>query len=256
MHLLQTGIHYPTQTKATKNMKRILALQHAWECPTGTLGEILQERSIVCEILNVEEERIPAPDGYDAIIALGGPQHVYEADKYPYFAPEKELIRTAIEQDIPFLGICLGGQLLADTLGSAIRLHDTTEIGFFAVPLTIDGMQDPLFAGLPGYQTVFHWHEDIFDLPAEGTLLATSETTTNQAFRYGQHAYGLQYHIELNSDMFDLWLGYPEFKKAIISSIGIDAYTYIERERHAQYGIYRDHTRTLFENFLKIGNLI
>jgi GMP synthase (glutamine-hydrolysing) len=237
-------------------MKRILALQHAWECPTGTLGEILQERGIVCETLNVEEERIPAPDGYAAIIALGGPQHVYEAEKYPYFAAEKELIRAAIAQDIPYLGICLGGQLLADTLGSLVKLHDITEIGFFDVPLTADGMLDPLFAGLSGYQTVFHWHEDIFDLPQEGTLLATSETTPNQAFRHGRCAYGLQYHIELNADLFDLWLGLPAFKTAIIDSVGIDEFTRIERDRRAQYETYRAHTRTIFENFLKIGNLL
>ncbi len=237
-------------------MKRILALQHAWECPTGTLGEILQEHGIVCETLNVEEERIPTPDGYAAIIALGGPQHVYEAEKYPYFATEKELTRAAIAQDIPYLGICLGGQLLADTLGSTVKQHDITEIGFFDVPLTVDGKQDPLFAGLPGYQTVFHWHEDIFELPPEGTLLATSETTPNQAFRYGRRAYGLQYHIELNADLFDLWLGLPAFKTAIIDSVGIDEFTRIEHDRRTQYETYRDHTRTIFENFLKIGNLI
>ncbi len=236
-------------------MQRILVLQHAWDCPLGTLGEILQERNITCDILNVEEERIPAPDAYNAIIALGGPQHVYEAEKYPYFASEKELIRAAIERDIPFLGICLGGQLLAQTLGSTVRQHNTTEIGFFHVPLTIDGKRDPLFTGLPGYQTVFHWHEDIFDLPTEGTLLATSETTANQAFRYGRHAYGLQYHIELNFALFDLWLGHPELKEAIINSVGIDTYTHIQYERQTLYSAYRDHTRTVFENFLRIGNL-
>jgi GMP synthase (glutamine-hydrolysing) len=222
----------------------------------GTLGEILQERGIDCETLNVEEERIPAPDDYQAIIALGGPQHVYEAEKYPYFAAEKELVRAAIAQDIPFLGICLGGQLLADTLGSRVKLHDITEIGFFDVPLTVAGQRDPLFTGMPGYQTVFHWHEDIFDLPMEGTLLATSETTPNQAFRYGRRAYGLQYHIELNSDLFDLWLGHPAFKAAILDSVGIDAFAHIEQDRHAQYDIYREHTRMLFENFLEIAKLL
>jgi GMP synthase (glutamine-hydrolysing) len=222
----------------------------------GTLGEILQERGIACETLNVEKERVPAPDGYDAIVSLGGPQHVYEADNYPYFAAEKELIRAALAQDIPFLGICLGGQLLADTLGSPVKQHSITEIGFFDVPLTAAGMQDPLFTGLPGYQTVFHWHEDIFDLPRDSTLLASSETTTNQAFRYGRRAYGLQYHIELNSDLFDLWLGHPSFKAAIRDSVGIDALARIELERHTRYDTYRHHTRILFENFLTIGNLL
>ena len=237
-------------------MKRILALQHSWECPPGTLGEILQEYDIAYDMLNVEEERIPAADGYDAVLALGGPQHVYQTDRYPYFIAEKALVRRAIEQNIPFLGICLGGQLLADTLGSRVYQHHPPEIGFFDVPLTEEGRRDPLFANLPGYETVFHWHEDIFDLPAESILLASSETTPHQAFRYGPRAYGLQYHIELNKDLFDLWLEHAEFKAAIINSIGIDAYTHIKLEREKKYSIYRTHTRTLFTNFLKIGNLL
>ncbi len=211
-------------------MKRVLALQHVWECPTGALGEILQEHGIDCDTVNVEEEALPDPGVYDAIIAFGGSQHVYQEEKHPYFMQEKGLIRSAVEQDIPYLGICLGGQL--------------------------HGRKDPLFAGLPGYQKVFHWHEDAFDIPAGGILLATSETTENQAFRYGRCAYGLQYHIELNPDLLDLWLGHPEFKQSIIDIVGIDAYSNIERERHTHYVTYREHTRIMFENFLRIGRLI
>jgi len=237
-------------------MKRVLALQHVWESPTGALGEILQEHGIDCDTVNVEEEALPDPGVYDAIIAFGGSQHVYQEEKHPYFMQEKGLIRSAVEQDIPYLGICLGGQLLADTLGGMVKQHTMAEIGFFEIPLTEDGRKDPLFAGLPGYQKVFHWHEDAFDIPAGGILLATSETTENQAFRYGRCAYGLQYHIELNPDLLDLWLGHPEFKQSIIDTVGIDAYSNIERERHTHYVTYREHTRIMFENFLRIGRLI
>ncbi|HEV2660870.1 MAG TPA: hypothetical protein VGU68_09725, partial [Ktedonobacteraceae bacterium] len=78
----------------------------------------------------------------------------------------------------------------------------------------------------------------------------------NQAFRYGRRAYGLQYHIELNSALFDLWLGLPAFKEAIIGSVGIDEFTRIEHDRRNQYETYREHTRIMFENFLNIGNLL
>jgi len=222
----------------------------------GLLGEILQERGLPCDVVNVEQATLPDPTSYDAIIALGGPQHVYDIDKHHYFIQEKALIRRAIEHDIPFLGICLGGQLLAAALGGSVSHHTLTEIGFYDVPLTAAGQQDPLFIGLPGYQKVFHWHEDAFELPPQSTLLATNKTTSNQAFRYGSHAYGLQYHIELNSELFDLWLELPEFQQEIIATIGADAYTNIQQERFTYYQIYHNHTSILFENFLKISGLI
>ncbi len=239
-----------------EKVKRILTLQHAWECPMGLLGEILQERGIACDIVNVEETTLPTPTTYDAIIALGGPQHVYDIDKHKYFTQEMELIRSAVEHDIPFLGICLGGQLLASALGGRVDQHTLTEIGFYDVPLTQAGQQDPLFTNLPGYQKVFHWHEDAFELPSGSILLATNETTSNQAFRYGSRAYGLQYHIELNSELLDLWLELPDFQQEIITAIGADAFIAIQQERFTHYRIYHNHTSILFENFLKISGLI
>jgi GMP synthase-like glutamine amidotransferase len=222
----------------------------------GLLAEIVKERGLACDVVNVEEATLPDPTSYAAIIALGGPQHVYNIDKYPYFTQEKALICRAIKHDIPFLGICLGGQLLAAALGGQVSHHTLTEIGFYNVPLTNTGQQDPLFMGLPGYQKVFHWHEDTFELPPGSILLATNETTSNQAFRYGSRAYGLQYHIELNSELFDLWLELPEFQQEIIAAIGTDAYTDIQQERFTHYEIYRNHTSILFENFLGISGLI
>src|SRR5947207_3036046 len=141
--------------------RRVLALQHCWDDPPGYLGEILQEHGIACDVFKVEEVPMPKLAGYDAIISLGGPQHAADDDKYPYLAEEKVLIRQAVEQDIPFLGICLGGQLLAHTLGAAVTRHTMTEFGFFEVEITDEGKADPLFRGLPDHQLVFHWHMDI-----------------------------------------------------------------------------------------------
>jgi GMP synthase (glutamine-hydrolysing) len=222
----------------------------------GLLGEIVQEHGLTCTVVNVEQDTLPEPTSYDAIIALGGPQHVYNIDKHPYFTPEKAFIRRAVAHDIPFLGICLGGQLLAAALGGQVSHHTLTEIGFYDVPLTQAGQQDPLFHGLPGYQKVFHWHEDAFELPPGSTLLATNKTTSNQAFRYGSHAYGLQYHIELNSELLDLWLELPEFQQEIIAAISAAAYTNIQQERFTHYQVYHNHTSILFANFLKISGLI
>lgn len=237
-------------------MPRLLLLQHAWEDSKGYLGTLLDEYGIAYDIIDVTSETLPDPAEYIAVIALGGYQHVYQAEHYPYMAQEKALLRHVIARDIPYLGICLGGQLLADVLGGQVRRYSRTEIGFFDVHITPEGQQDPLYAGLPGYQTVFQWHEDIFDLPTGAVLLATSSETENQAFRYGRCAYGLQYHVELDTDMLDTWLYYPEFKEQIVHALGSDAYSALQGERAARMPRYQEHMRLFCQNFLQISGAI
>src|SRR5579885_1707062 len=100
--------------------KRILILQNEWTDPAGYLGELLQEKTIAYDVCKVEEEALPALASYAAIIALGGSQHLYEREKYAYFSAEEALIRQIVQQDIPFLGICLGCQLLASALNGEV----------------------------------------------------------------------------------------------------------------------------------------
>src|SRR5215472_4914449 len=120
-------------------MKRVLALINIGDDPPGYLGEIMQECGIACDTINVEDTPLPDPTGYYAIIVLGGPQHAAADDKHPYLVQEKALIRKAVEQDIPYLGICLGGQLLAHALGAAVKRHSMASIGFYEVQLTEEG---------------------------------------------------------------------------------------------------------------------
>ncbi len=237
-------------------MKRVLALQHIWDDHPGFLGEIMQECDIVYDVINVEEEPIPDPEEYAALISLGGAQHAYDDVTYPYFVAEKALLRHVVERDIPYLGICLGGQLLAGAMGATVALHTMTEIGFYKVQLTEEGKSDPLFQGLPGYQQVFHWHEDVFDIPDGGIKLATSENAPNQAFRVGQRAYGIQYHIELTPTMIDTWLHFPDYMKEIVKVSGQEALNEIERESITRYPIFLEHSRTVFKNFLRISGCI
>jgi len=243
--------------KGIQRVKRVLIIEHMRDDPMGYVGNLLEEHGIPYDCINVEKEPVPDPADYAAVVALGGSQHVYNEDKHPYFTQEKAMLRRMIEREIPFLGICLGSQLLADVLGGQVRQHTMTEIGFFDVPLTEEGHKDPLYAGLPGYHKVFHWHEDTFDLPAGAVLLETNENTENQAFRYGRHAYGLQYHIEITPEILDTWLCHPDNKPDAIEALGgMEAYTALERERVQLQPIYYEHTRVLFENFLRISGLL
>ncbi len=237
-------------------MKRVLALQFIWDDPPGYLDEIMQEHNIFCEVVKVDKMPVPDPTEYDAFIATGGPQHVGENDKYPYLVGVESAIRRAVEEDIPYLGLCLGGQLLAHALGAPVKRHSRASIGFYEVQLTEEGKADPLFRGLPGYQQVIHWHEDTFDIPKDAVQLATNAHTENQAFRYGRRAYGTQYHIEVNPSMLDVWVYHPEFRQEIINTLGEAAADKFVSDRPRLYPLYHEHTRIMFENFLRIGGLI
>jgi GMP synthase (glutamine-hydrolysing) len=237
-------------------LKRILILQHVWDNRTGYIGQLLHDYAIPYDVIDVEHEIIPDTRQYAAVISLGGSQHIYAIDHYPYLIQERTMLRTIVERDMPFLGVCVGSQLLADTFGGKVRKHTLAEFGFYEVQFTEQGRNDPLFAGFhTDHQTVIHWHEDTFDLPVGATLLATSDITPNQAFRYGHRAYGLQYHIEIDDNTLDIWLYDPECKQSVLETHGMQIYTATEQARTTLLPVYQQHSRILVENFLRISEL-
>jgi GMP synthase-like glutamine amidotransferase len=237
-------------------MKRVLALQFDRDDPPGNLGEIMQEHGIAWQTVNAEEEAIPDPASFAAVLAMGGPQHVGHHERDRYLDDAVGAIQRSVELDVPVLGLCLGGQLLAYAMGAEVRKHTSTPIGFYRVQLTGEGSQDPLFAGLPGYQQVFHWHEDTFDIPRNAVPLATNAATRNQAFRYGRSAYGTQYHIELTPGMMNSWLLDSPFHEEIVKWIGEEGAVNAAEEGRRLYPLYREHSRIMFENFLRIAGLL
>lgn len=124
----------------------------------------------------------------------------YEAQRYPHLARERTLIERAIATNTPVLGICLGSQLLASALGAPVYASGTKEIGWRPVTLEPSAANDPLFAGVGTGFHALHWHGDVFDLPKGAVPLARSQMTEHQAFRYGHHAYGLLFHLEVTAE--------------------------------------------------------
>src|SRR5258708_25632659 len=131
-------------------MKRVLVVQHAWEDPPGTLGELMQEQGILFDTVKVEEgDILPTLTGYDAFVILGGPQHAADDHVHLYLAQEKDLIRQAVAQAIPLLGVGLCGQLLAHTMGAPLQRDALFEMGFDEAYITAEGHHVQLFRAFP-----------------------------------------------------------------------------------------------------------
>jgi len=159
-----------------------------------------------------EPNAVPNIRRYNGLIVLGGPMNVDQADVYPYLTTEIAAIREALDADKPVLGICLGAQLLAAALGASVHPSPIPEIGWYPVQPTDAAGSDRLCRHLRGVQHVFQWHAYTFDLPRDAVHLARTESCSHQAFRYGDRAYGLQFHLEADEVLIRRWLDVPEYR--------------------------------------------
>jgi GMP synthase (glutamine-hydrolysing) len=185
----------------------VLILRHMLQESAGTLEAALARAGLNCRYIDLFREvpeRLPL-DQAAGMIVLGGPMNVDEVDKYPFLKLDVQWIRQALDARLPLLGICLGAQLLAKTLGSQVYRNPVKEIGWYRADWLPPAADDPLFAQT-GTSRVFQWHSDTFILPKDAVLLAQGSSCRNQAFRWGTNAYGLQFHIEMTAEMIEQWL--------------------------------------------------
>ncbi len=223
----------------------ILIIKHIDIEGPGTLGVFLKRNRVDCLTVDIGKgEKLPASlSGIGGIVSLGGPMNVYEEDVYPFLKAEEQLLKSAIENNLPVLGICLGAQLLAKALGAKVKKSPQKEIGWSKVKLTKGAFRDNLFEGLDRHLEVFQWHEDMFDLPENSVLLAESSACPHQAFRAGQNIYGLQFHLEIDKQMINSW-----------------SVRYNQRHHRIDYlfdffskkSSLEKQARTIYKNFLKL----
>ena len=186
---------------------RVLVLQHEAGGGPGYLGEALERRGAALEVIRIDAgDAIPDPTGFDLLLVMGGVMNAYQEADYPWLADEVRAIQTAVAAKTPMLGVCLGGQLLARALGAQVHLGGVTEIGLTPIALTDAGRTDPLFAGLEDGFEVVEWHYDTFAIPPGAVALAASATCAHQAFRFGDCAYGVQFHPEITPGMLAEWI--------------------------------------------------
>jgi GMP synthase (glutamine-hydrolysing) len=163
----------------------VLVLRHVPHEHLGTLADTLRANNLTYEYINFYANESPniSIDESSGLIILGGPMNVYETDRYPFLETEDKLIKKAIEENTPVLGICLGAQLIAKSLGAQVTKNKEKEIGWYPLKITKEGSKDRLFKHFNAEEVVFQWHGDTFEIPEGAVHLAESTLCTNQAFR-------------------------------------------------------------------------
>lgn len=185
-------------------MKKLLhIIQNDPEVPPGNITDHLTIPSIVHHPYRGDE--LPAVGECGALIVLGGAMGANDDHRHPFLTDLKKFIRAVVAAEVPYLGICLGGQLLAAALGAPVVRRRWEELGSLQVRLTPEGSADRLFRGIPDVFPTFQWHHDSFDIPAGGVMLASSAACPHQAFRVGRCAWGVQFHPEVTETIIRDW---------------------------------------------------
>jgi GMP synthase (glutamine-hydrolysing) len=202
---------------------RVLVIQHVPHEGLGTFADALKEAGCSWTSVNAAgaNPRWPALSEMSGLVVLGGPQSVYELARSPHLATEIALLKAALKAKLPILGICLGAQLLAAALGARVTKNPQKEIGWYPLMRQSGADGDALFEPFGQTETVFQWHGDAFALPNGAVRLASSPLCREQAFRHGDRAYGLQFHVEVTEPMMRSWLLAPSNKAELARLRGI-----------------------------------
>jgi len=234
-------------------MAKVMVFQHVPAEPLGTLDPMLRNRGHRIRYVNFHRAPDAQPDisRYDALIILGGPQMPDQGAVYPHLNVEMRCIEDALKREIPILGICLGAQLLAYTLGGDPRPMKEWEIGWYDLEPTYQSAADPVFCALAQPHPVFQWHGYTFDLPQGAVHLARSPTCENQAFRYGHNAYGLQCHLELDERLINRWLSLPEYLADLETNCRRGNAATIQKQTHELIGQSAKLSFEMFGQFLR-----
>jgi len=230
---------------------KFLVLQHINIEHPGIFLKFMKEDNVKIDTVELDEnEKIPNLDPYDAMIVMGGPMDTWQEESFPWLKTEKEAIHkfVAINKK-PYLGLCLGAQLLSEAIGGKVRKMKIPEIGVLKVSV-IDNKS--LFRGLNKDLKVLQWHSyEAHDLPTNTNLLASSPECKVQAFSFNK-AFGLQFHVEQTNKTVPEWACVPEYKSALEKTLGPNALEKFKNDVKENLETFNRSARTIYENFKKI----
>lgn len=231
---------------------RALAIVHQEDAGAGVFADAAVDRGIELDTwMRAESSTPPAdPAGYDAVLCFGGSMHADQEDRHPWLRDEKALLARLLRAAVPLLGVCLGGQLLAEAAGAPPRRAPTPEIGWHEVVLTPEGRGDPLLGPLAPAFAAFEWHSYEFPLPPGARPLARSEACL-QACRLGQTAWAIQFHAEVTARDAEAWIDdYRSDEDAVC--IGLDPEA-LRDETRSRIAAWNELGRALCGRFLDVA---
>ena len=238
--------------------KNILILQHLKSLTPGLILDLLKKDKFNLTIIQLDEgEEIPKKlSNFDAMLCMGGPMDTWMEDKFPWLKKEKIKIKEfVINLRKPYLGICLGCQLLGEILGGRVVKSNPAEIGILDIKMTKESNTDKIFAEFPKIIKALQWHSyEVHDLEKNENvkIIGSSLKTKYQIFKYMDHAYGIQFHTEIKNGAVYNLLKIPELKKSLEDNLGIAAIKKFDEDAQSNMKEMNKNAQTLYNNFKKL----
>ena len=237
---------------------KVIVLQHINIEDPGYIKDLMIKDGVELNTIELDEgQKIPSDlSKFDAMFCMGGPMDTWMTEKYPWLLEEKNKIKEyIIDLKKPFLGFCLGCQLLGEVVGGKVIKSSPPEIGILDIDLKSQKKDDILFSNFPDSIKALQWHSyEVVGLEnnLDVTLLGSSPTTKYQIFKYKNNAYGVQFHIEIKSNTVSDWGCVPEYKNALEESLGEGALERFEKVAARNMKDMNNHATILYKNFCKL----
>ena len=237
---------------------KIISLQHIAIEDPGTFKDFLLADGHELTTIQLDEgENIPSNlDEFDAMLCMGGPMDTFMEDEFNWLVGEKKAIgEYVLNLKKPFLGFCLGCQLLGEVLGGKVVQSNPPEIGVLDIDVSDQAITDPVFNFLPNKIKALQWHSyEVQGLESNPNIniIGSSPTTKYQIFGYNNHAYGIQFHLEIRKSTVDDWAAVPEYKNALEQSLGKEALPLMKKEVNEEIDNMMAQCNQLYQNFISI----